>query len=443
MTDQPYNRTVIYPLEKPLADDLNQEFSQADRSLRDTFFALLRGREGFLSTGFLVLESSPAALSVLLKAGLGWQDAPSDVPTGINSVLGLNDLSRYKPIILSNDLTIAVPAPPGANGRIDLLEVRYNRQVDNPQSRNFLDPNTNAFSPSTVPKTLDFNVDGTLAYYAAAAVPTTALAYKSGVVSGSPVPPAVDSGYLPLAYIAVNAGDTQILDADITVLRSVIGGGEYLGRQIFTANGTYSPTVGTTRVQIHVVAGGGGSGGIDGVNLENTVSRAGASGVHVAKFIDGLGQPIVGGPVVVGAAGTAGGTGPATAGGTGGDSSIEINTVTWLAKGGTGGIAGVSTGATDVGFSGSPIQAGSSVGDYSTGQPSMGSFATDDSTTGRIICGTGGSNAFGAGGRGGPFPNGTAGTGYGSGGGATGISSVGNVAGFAGAPGIVIVDEWT
>src|ERR1700733_3584708 len=32
--DQSYQRTPIYPLEKPLADDLNQEFSQIDRSLR-------------------------------------------------------------------------------------------------------------------------------------------------------------------------------------------------------------------------------------------------------------------------------------------------------------------------------------------------------------------------------------------------------------------------
>jgi len=223
MANNPYNRTVIYPLEKPLADDINQGFSQLDRSLRETMFSLLRGRDGFLSTGFLVQASSPVAMSVLLKAGIGFQDAPTDVPSAVDAVVGLDDLARYKPILLATDLTVAVPAAPGVNSRIDLIEVRYNRQTDNPQSRSFLDPVTNAFSPASVDKTLDFNVDGTLAYYAAAAVPTTALAYKSGVVAAVPVAPATDTGYLALVHITVGTAVVVINAANIdTVVRSAI-----------------------------------------------------------------------------------------------------------------------------------------------------------------------------------------------------------------------------
>lgn len=229
MANNPYNRTPLYPLEKPLCDEVNQGFSQVDRSIRDTLFALLNGRQGFLKDGFLVSQSSPAALSVLLKAGVGFQDAAADVPSAIDGVVGLDDLSRYKPIILGADLTVAVPTPPGADSRIDLLEVRYNRNTNNPQSRNFLNPATNAFAPANVDKTLDFNVDGTLAYYAAAAVPTTALAYKSGVAAGSPVAPAVDTGYMALARITVAAGVVTIVTANIEVARAVVDAGLYLG----------------------------------------------------------------------------------------------------------------------------------------------------------------------------------------------------------------------
>lgn len=440
MADNPFDRTIIRPLEKPLCDDVNQGFSQMDRGIRDAMFNLLRGRQGFLNTGFLVVQQSPAAMSVVLKAGIGWQDAPADVPTAIDSVVGLDDLSRYKPIILVNDLTIAVPVAPGANSRIDLLEVRYDRRVNNLQSRNFLNTTTNAFAPANVNKTLDFTVDGTLAYYAAAATPTTALAYKSGVVSGSPSPPATDTGYLPLAYITVGTGVTTIVTANIQVLRSVIGGSEFLGRQKFTSSGTYTPTPGTTKVRIQVVGGGGGSGGLTGTSNENTVSPGGASAIYVEKFIDGLGIPITGGAVVVGAAGAAGGTN--AAGGAGGNSSIVINGTTWTSAGGPGGIAGTTTGATDVGTNATATAGGSSVGDVNDGSAGGGSFATR-TADGRMHLGNGGSNPLGHGGAGSTGAAGIAGTGYGSGGGGIGIASVGNKNGGAGAPGVVFVEEWT
>src|ERR1700744_6567183 len=145
MPDQSFNRTPLYPLEKPIVDDINQQASQADRSLRDVMYRLLNGQSGFLSNSLLVAPSSPAALSVVIKAGIGFQVGATDVPTNIGGVVGLNDLSPYKPIVLANDYSVAVPTPPGSNSRIDLIEVAYSRILDNNQSREFLDPTDGSF----------------------------------------------------------------------------------------------------------------------------------------------------------------------------------------------------------------------------------------------------------------------------------------------------------
>ena len=445
MTDQPYNRTVIYPLEKPLADDLNQQFSQADRTVRDTMFSLLRGQQGFLFGSLEILESAPAALSVLLKAGIGYQDAPADVPTGITSVVGLNDLSRYKPIVLQNDLTVAVPAPPGAQSRIDLIEVRYERQVDNPQSRNFLDPNTNSFNPATVSKTLDFNVDGTLAYYTAAAVPTTALAYKSGVVAGSPVAPVTDTGYLALAHILVVNGVTTILTADITDLRGIIelASGGYLGRQIITAAGTYTPTLGTKRVVVRMCgAGGGGSGvGASPTGGQGACGAGGASGVYFEQQIAGT-PLITGGAVTIGAAGAAGVA--STAGGAGGDTTVTVQAVVYTAKGGGGGNDGGEDLAPPSARAGGITIAGSSPGDFTTYEAGVGGILAGNAGDEVTIGGGGGSGRLGVGGVRSTQGAGAAASGYGAGGGgASNWQDASTYNGGAGAPGVIIIDEWT
>lgn len=443
MTDQPFNRTVIYPLEKPLADDLNQEFSQADYTIRDTMFQLLQGQQGFIWDSFQCSQGSPPALEVVMKQGVGWQDAPTDVPTSINSVQGLNDLCRYKPLKLGNDLTVAVPAPPGANSRIDLIEVRYNRQVDNPQSRNFLDPNTNAFSPATVPKTLDFNLDGTLAYYAAVDVPTTAIAYKSGVVAVSPVAPTVDAGYMAVAYITVVNGATTIVTADISDQRNAIllAPGTFLGRQKITANGTYTPTPGTRRIFLRMCGGGGGGGGSGATGAgTGAAGGGGASGIYLEWMLSGA-PYIAGGTVVIGAAGAAGGA--PGAGGTGGDTQIDINAVTITAKGGFGGALGTANLAPPAAEFGGRPQTGSSVGDFTTADAGEIGLITGNAGGEQSMGGWGGGGRLGIGGNDLVGGAGVAGSGYGAGGsGGSGYNGDPAFAGGAGTAGVVIIDEY-
>jgi hypothetical protein len=168
-----------------------------------------------------------------------------------------------------------------------LIEVRYNRDTNNPQSRNFLNPGTNAFAPANVDKTLDFNVDGTLAYYAAAAVPTTALAYKSGVAAVSPVAPATDTGYMALAHITVATGVLTIVAANIAVVRSVVNGGLYLGEDVTKSRGL-GAIVGDTGDWTYQVAGiVSASSGIGNIDIPLTLGDR-IKSVSFSHFGDGV-----------------------------------------------------------------------------------------------------------------------------------------------------------
>jgi hypothetical protein len=436
MPDQPYQRTILYPLEKPLADDVNQDWSQDDRSLRESLKQLFGSQNGFLRGSLQVVPSLPLGLSVVINPGLGFYTNGTDTPSAIGGVVGLNDLSAYKPIVLSNGQTIAVPAPPGSNSRIDLIEVAYQRVTDNSQSREFLNPVTSAFSPALVPKTLDFNVDGTLAYYSATAVPTTALAYKSGVVSATPTPPATDTGYMPLCYITVASGVTTITSGDISDQRPLItlGGvvgiipGTLLNVQFLTGGGgTYTPTPGATKAWVRGNAGGGGGGGVAGSTI--SAGAGGGGGEGLDTWITN-GSQLTGGAYTNGAGGNGGflsGNGSA-----GGNSSLLINGTTLNLVGGAGGQGMASAGGCQQSIPGSGGSGGFAGFNLDiAGDPGIGGLVVNvipgsggsgGGTT--IQGGNGGRSYLGAGGKG-AF-GGTGGDGirgYGGGGGGASIES--------------------
>jgi len=445
MADQPFNRTPLYPLEKPLADDINQGFSQADRSLRDFLYQFYSQANGFVQASLKVGAAGPPSLNVVMAAGIAFYDNGTDVPTAIGGVVGLDDRARYKPIVLGNPLTIAVPAPPGANSRIDLIEVAYNRLSDNPQSREFLDPTTDAFAPALKSKTLDFNVDGTLAYYAAAAVPTTALAYKSGVAGVSPVAPTTDTGYMAVATILVVSGAVVINTGDITDQRSLLGqdieSGTLIAQQKFTANGTYTPTALTKKVRVRMCGGGGAGAAAQGGAVNSGAASGGASGTTIEVTLIS-GSLITGGAITIGAAGA-----PAAypaAGGTGGDTVAVINATTYTAKGGLGGHAGNRLVPPSVARPGLP-QAGSTAGDYVTADPGQMGINNGNAGSDQFVGGSGGSGGMGIGGDGAVVSGvGGAGAGFGAGGGGA-VTSGGDAekAGGAGTAGIVIIQEYT
>jgi hypothetical protein len=205
----------------------------------------------------------------------------------------------------------------------------------------------------------------------------------------------------------------------------------FLGRQVFSITGTYTPTTGARVVRIRECGGGGGSGG-----AKSAATGGGSSGSYLEVTIN-PGAAITGGVVTIGAAGTAGALTP-TAGGNGGDTSVVVQATTYTAKGGGGSIAG--SGNVVLGAAG---QTGSSAGDINqTGNP--GTFGAV--IAGTYVSGNGGSSPFGSGGVGVRLTAGaTAGNpGLDACAGASGGADFAGagIAGAAGSKGSVIIEEW-
>lgn len=218
---------------------------------------------------------------------------------------------------------------------------------------------------------------------------------------------------------------------------SAILDGVYRSSQIFTGNGTYTAPAGLKRAKVTVVGGGGGSGGcgatIGGQGCAGGGGGAGGASVKaVSAATIGASQT-----VTIGAGGTAGTSGGGS-GGTGGTTSFGAIITATGGSGGTGtttqvGPSAIAGGAGGIGSS----------GDYnSTGAPGGYGFINPNVGNG----GVGGSSLLGGGAAGlssATTTSGVAGGNYG--GGASGAAlgqSQSAAAGSAGAPGIVIVDEF-
>lgn len=220
---------------------------------------------------------------------------------------------------------------------------------------------------------------------------------------------------------------------------------QLLGRQVFTTNGTYTPTPGCNRVMLRMVGAGGGGGGVaNSAGAQTAVGGGGASGDYLEKWIDpGAGNyPIAGGAVTVSNAGGAGGVNTGAAGSTGGNSTIAINGTTYTAKGGTGGAFTGSAASAQI-CAGGASQGGSSTGDVTVpAEPGVPGF-TQSGTLGES--GQGGNSPLGSGGAS-RIAHGTGNnaTGNGAGGsGALSVNAAGALTGGNGSPGLIIIDEYT
>jgi hypothetical protein len=216
-----FDRQIIQARERPMSSDVNTAESQLDRSLRETlqrlFTAAVSGSSalsaappsGFIGEGLKVYPTAAPGLSVLVKAGLGFQDLVGDVPASIGGVVGLDDLARYKPLLLAADATInGIPAGPSAGtSRYDIVEVRMNRVSGNLSSRDVLNTTTGIFDATMVNKTLGFTLDGSTGVVAAASDSTAAISYKYGVAGASPAIPTGTAGYVTIAVIYSNNGN--------------------------------------------------------------------------------------------------------------------------------------------------------------------------------------------------------------------------------------------
>ena len=243
MANQTFDSVILNQLERPLSSDLNAAQSDAHRDLRD-FLNRAYARAfsavdstgvqvaGFVGDSHRVVPPSPAALAVSITPGLGFAANPS--PTAnVGGVLGLNDLSPYSPIVLSQAQPVTLTPAPGAGfARVDLIQVKVNRRLTDVTSRDIFNPGTLTFGPVNVAKTMSFDSFGDLQTVVAPAVGSAGIVYKQGVQFAYAVAddfltaplPAVDPGYLPLAYINVTPAMAAVAASNIRDARPLLLG---------------------------------------------------------------------------------------------------------------------------------------------------------------------------------------------------------------------------
>ena len=237
--NNPFDRMNIGLRERPLSSDLNRMQSQLDRTIREVCRAMLSGRAsntssaqqsraGFLGTGFRVVPSNPAAMSVQVSAGQGFLydavDLVSDI--GATDLEGVDDLSPYKPATLMAPITFAVPAAPAApNSRIDIIEVKVDRRLENALTRRQLDVATKTYLDHSFFKTLAFVLDGRTGIVTTPANSTAGLSYKIGTAANPGTVPTTTTGYVKIAQIHVNNTTVTITPSEIGDWRPLLADG--------------------------------------------------------------------------------------------------------------------------------------------------------------------------------------------------------------------------
>ena len=240
MADKPFDREVINQRERPLSSDINTGWSYGDKALRYLIDVAHRWQSvnsadptgltplsGFIGDSFRVLPQSPAAMEVRITDGLGFlvdaaQNA-TDIGSGLTpGVLGVDDDQRMHPLPLSAEQTISVPAADPVNDRIDIVEVKLDRRLQDPTSRQVLDPSTGLFSALSVNKTLAFDLAGRTGVNTGGGNSTTGIAYKTGTPAGAPVAPATSAGYVKIAEVLVDAASTTVPQNKIKDVRPIL-----------------------------------------------------------------------------------------------------------------------------------------------------------------------------------------------------------------------------
>lgn len=231
MSGKPFDRQVINQLERPLSTDVNQISTYADQALRELFLNIYSSRMAvgsdlqsvqpptgavaFIGAGFRA-RGATSTLQVWLDPGLGFlNDGITGVSVG--SVSGVDDREAIKPLSLTARETITVPAADASNPRIDLIEVKVDRRLTDPSSRDVMNPSSGAFQPGTVLKTLTYNQEGRSTVNGVGSIN-----YKTGTPAATPTGPVLDSGYLPIAQVYVNANATAIGATGVMDLRRML-----------------------------------------------------------------------------------------------------------------------------------------------------------------------------------------------------------------------------
>lgn len=207
-------------------------------------------------------------------------------------------------------------------------------------------------------------------------------------------------------------------------------------RQLFAANGTYTPSPGMVYCDVEAVAAGGGGGGAAGGSGTSAAAGGGGYGGYSKKLFT-TAQIGASQAVAIGTAGT-GGVAGNNAGGTGGNTTFGALLTCNGGAGGSGSAALTTAGIPAAGGAGGTA----SGGDINIrGSNGFAGFILGAANGG--LSGQGGSGAFGAGGYpSGPNGAGNSGNGNGSGGSGGAANTAGNASGAPGSPGGLFIVEY-
>lgn len=240
MADIPFDREILNPLERPLADDINLVETYTERALREFVDRLTAPRSSntdasgtippasFVGDGFWVRPGG--GMSVNVSKGLGFFADAVDLPTAIGGIVGVDDHQRYKPLVMSAAQNLAVPAAPaGPNSRIDIIEVKVRRALIDLTGRDLFDPGSGNFIAGLVDKTLTWDLFGQTGVVTDPANNTSPLGYKIGIPGNPPAVPPTSPGYVKISEVRIpSAPVAAITDAHL---------GDF--RQIYSPHGYY------------------------------------------------------------------------------------------------------------------------------------------------------------------------------------------------------------
>jgi hypothetical protein len=190
MANQPFDTTIINPLERPKSSDINAAQSELHRDILEYLYRAYETssgsgglgvyfRSGFVGAGFSVQPTSPESGSVVIKAGLGFLAGTPE--SNVNGIVGLNDLSPYKPVLMSQDKTISIPNNFASAGkcRRDAIYVRATRQLTDATPSDVYSVSSGVFTSQTINKTMSFDLYNQTMQVIAAGSGTT---WTSGIV---------------------------------------------------------------------------------------------------------------------------------------------------------------------------------------------------------------------------------------------------------------------
>lgn len=215
--------------------------------------------------------------------------------------------------------------------------------------------------------------------------------------------------------------DEKIRELQLAAGKTV--GGRWLGTQVITASGFYSPTAGCTSARVRMTGPGGAGGTATGAASGAAAAAGGSSGVYLELSINST-TPVIGGAVSI-AAGSA--------------TTLVVNGVTHSAAPGNPGAGMTAQTGTTFSLPGG-MAGGSSAANVTTWTPGSPGILIAGAAA---IAGNGASGPLGSGGLAPDVPAaGGAASGYGAGG-AGAVCTTSSKAGGAGSPGVVIIDEYT